>query len=237
MKKMFRNYAALLITVPFLLACPGGSGDDADDAMNDESMEMGEMEMEMDEMEMEMEMEMGEMEMASMIDEPCWIREGAELEGRASPLMSTSFEFDGGMGTICYGAPSARGRMAFGEVVAYGEPWRLGANEATAIHLTGPASIGGVALDAGSYSVYATPMSDGDWEITFNSMHERWGIPINEEVMAGDVGSFMATPEETEEMVETMTFTFEPWENERAMGDLVMSWEDTRVKMHVHPAG
>jgi len=44
-----------------------------------------------------------------------------------------------------------------GDLVPYGEPWRAGANEATAIHLTAPARVGGVALEAGSYSLYTVP--------------------------------------------------------------------------------
>ena len=216
--KIVRNYAALLLVIPFVFACAGG-----EDEMVDEGMAM-------EEMAASEEVDMGSQ------DSPCWVNGEAPAD-RPSPLESTTFEYDGGMGTICYGAPSVRGRVIFGELVPFGEPWRLGANEATTVHLTGPAQIGGVALEAGSYSLYATPSMDGEWEFNFNSMTERWGIPINDEVMASNVGSFMAAPEASEEMTETMTFSFEPWDNERAMGDIVLSWADTRVKFHVHPAG
>ena len=226
MKQNPRNHLSLLLALPFFFACaPAGDEEATDDAMMD-----GEMEMTPTTEAMVPDMEMP--------GEPCWVNpESQAQEERASPLRATSFEYEGGAGTICYGSPSVRERTVFGELVPFGEPWRLGANEATAIHLTGPASIGGVALEAGSYSVYATPMMEGDWEITFNSMVERWGIPFTDEVLGGDVGSFTVTPEATEEPVEMMTFTFEPWDNPRAMGDLVMSWADTRITMHVHPAG
>ena len=174
---------------------------------------------------------------ATSQDSPCWVQGDGDTAERPSPLESTSFEFDGGTGTICYGAPSVRERVVFGELVPFGAAWRLGANEATAIHLTGPASIGGVQLEAGSYSIYVTPVAEGDWEFAVNSSVERWGIPINDDVTSANIGTFTATPEATEELVEKMTFSWEPWENERAMGDIVLSWENTRVKFHVHPAG
>ena len=96
----------------------------------------------------------------------------------------------------------------WGGLVPYGELWRAGANEATAIHLDGPATVGGVSLAAGSYSLYALP-NEGEWEIFLNSNYERWGIPISDEVRTTDVGSFTATPEATDEMVETLTYSFE----------------------------
>lgn len=217
MKKFTRIWIAAL-AIPFAFACAGANEEGEEMATDDNQIPM------VDAME--------------AMDLPCWVNAGdTDPADRPSPLHETVFEFDGGTGTICYGAPSKRDRVVFGELVPFGEPWRLGANEATAIHLTGPASVGGVALEAGSYSMYVVPSMDGEWVFHVNSMAERWGVPINEEVAASNIGSFAAAPEASDEMVETMTFTFEPWENERAMGNLVMSWENTRVKFHVHPAG
>src|SRR5205823_7308438 len=66
----------------------------------------------------------------------CWIRGPAnELAGRPSPLDSTSVEIGGATLKVCYGRPSARGRRIMGGLVPFGEPWRLGANEATTIHV------------------------------------------------------------------------------------------------------
>ncbi len=168
----------------------------------------------------------------------CYLR-GATMEeaqtSRPSPLEMLEFSYQGGTGLLCYGAPSARGRTIMGELVPYGELWRMGANEATAIHLTGPVSIGGLALEPGSYSMYALPGED-EWEIFFNTNYQRWGIPISDEVRATEVGSVKVTPEPTEEMVETLTFRFEPTED-GTMGDLIMEWENTRLRTHLHPRG
>jgi hypothetical protein len=168
---------------------------------------------------------------------PCFLS-GATMEeakGRPSPLMETTFSVGGHQGTLCYGAPSAKGRSVMGALVPFGQVWRLGANEATAIHLTGPAQIGGVDLQPGSYSLYVAP-GETEWTFYLNPSFQRWGIPIGDDVRATEVGSFTAPVEATGTMVETLTFTFAPWED-GTMGDMVVEWENTRVKFHLHPVG
>lgn len=162
----------------------------------------------------------------------CWLR-GATLEEaaeRPSPLEATTLDLGSTEGLLCYGAPSARDREIMGGLVPYGELWRAGANEATTLHLSGPATLGDVQLEAGSYSIYMLP-NENEWEVFVNSAIERWGIPINDEVRSTEIGSFTVTPESTEDMVETLTYRFEPTGD--GMGDLVMEWENTRIRMHV----
>lgn len=161
----------------------------------------------------------------------CWVRGTMEeAVARTSPLRELGLVYGSGAGLLCYGAPSARGRGVMNsQVVPYDELWRFGANEATAIHLSAPATLGGVALDPGSYSLYVLP-SEGEWQVFVNSSVERWGIPITDEVRATEVGSFSVAPEASEEMVETLTFTFEANEDNTG-GDLVMAWENTRVRI------
>jgi hypothetical protein len=141
---------------------------------------------------------------------------------------------DGQEATICYGRPYAKGRTVMGDLVPFGQPWRLGANEATAIHLPFAAEIGGVELEPGTYSLYAVPGAD-EWTFFLNSNYERWGIPINAEVKATDVGSFTRPAESTDGMVEQLTFR---WDSHgEGMGHLVMEWENTRVEIPVHGPG
>lgn len=177
-----------------------------------------------------------EMEVASADPLACYLARGtmAEAQERPSPLQSTDFSVGGHDGLLCYGAPSARGREIMGGLVAYGQPERIGANEPTTIHLAGPAQVGGVALEAGSYSIYAEPGTE-EWVFFINSNWERWGIPIDEEVRADEVGTFTAPVEATDGFVETLTYSFDP-QAENTMGDIILEWENTRVKFHVHPA-
>lgn len=186
------------------------------------------------------EEEMGEaqasdIEVAEGSELECYIARGTfeETQERPSPLQRTAFEFDGGQGLLCYGAPSARGREVMGSLVPFGQPWRIGANEPTTIHLNGPANIGGVALQPGSYSIYAIP-GDDEWEFLINANWERWGIPIDGAVRSTEIGSFTATPEPIDNTVETLAYGWEP-QSDGTMGNVFLEWENTRVSFHVHP--
>jgi len=144
---------------------------------------------------------------------------------RPSPLSQVSFTYEGGEGLLCYGAPSANGREVVGGLVPFGEPWRLGANEATTFHLSAATTIGGVSLEAGSYSFYAIP-GETEWEFFLNSNAARWGIPIDSDVRSTEVGSFRANPETLDQAVETLSFDH--------MGAVIaMSWENTRLNIPV----
>lgn len=170
---------------------------------------------------------MSDMDVAGGDALDCYLA-GASLEEaqqRVSPHTRLSFTYDGGQGLLCYGAPSARGREIMGGLVPYGAPWRIGADEPTTIHLSAPASVGGVQLEPGSYSLYAVP-SEGDWEFFINSNWQRWGIPINADVRSSEIGSFTATPEVVDDMVETLRYS---WED----GAIVMHWEHTRLRIPV----
>ena len=100
----------------------------------------------------------------------------AESQERPSRLKTVAFEYANGEALLCYGAPSANGREIFGGLEAFGAPWRIGANEATALHLTGAASIGGVAVEAGSYSLYAVP-GEEEWQFFVNSNQMNFHVP------------------------------------------------------------
>ena len=164
----------------------------------------------------------------------CYLARGtmAEAQERPSPLHSTDLSVGGNDGLLCYGAPSARGREIMGGLLVYGQPERIGANEATTIHLAGPANIGGVEVGAGSYSLYAIPGPD-EWTFFVNSNSERWGIPIDETVRSDDIGTFTVPVEVIDDYVETLQYRFEPSDN--TMGDVILEWENTRVKFHMHP--
>jgi len=179
----------------------------------------------------------GDVDAATADGLDCYIARGTRSEARErpSPLRRTTITLDGGTGLLCYGAPSARNRVVMGVLVPFGAPWRVGANEPTTLHLSAPANVGGVALDPGSYSLYAIPGED-EWQFFVNSNWERWGIPIDRSVRATEIGSFSATPTPIDEMVETLRYTWEPGEG-GTMGDLVLEWERTRVSFHVHPGG
>lgn len=211
--RRFSTFSALIFGGLVVAACGGG-----EEAMDDGTAAAS------------------DMDMATGEALECYLARGtmAEAQERPSPLRSTPFTVGGNDGLLCYGAPSARGREIMGGLVVYGQPERIGANEPTMIHLAGPANIGGVEVGPGSYSIYAIPGPD-EWAFFLNTNWERWGIPINDAVRAGEIGTFTVPVEATDEYVETLQYSFEPLDD-GTMGDIVLEWENTRVKFHVHPA-
>lgn len=166
----------------------------------------------------------------------CYLARGDmdQAAQRPSPLGATTISMGDRTATVCYGRPSANGRTVMGELVPFGQAWRLGANEATAIHLPFAAEVGGIELEPGSYSLYAVPGPE-EWTIFLNSSYERWGVPINDEVRATEVGSFSRPAEAMDGMVEQLTLS---WDGHGPdMGHLVVEWEHTRVEIPVHMKG
>lgn len=159
---------------------------------------------------------------------------GQELADRLSPPDSASASLDGGEVKVCYSSPRARGREIMGELVPYGQPWRLGANEPTTLHVTSPVRIGDVRVEAGSYSLYAVPGRE-QWTVVVNGATDRWGVPIDDEVRAEDLGTVTVEASRTEDLVENLTLSFE--RGEEGGVHLTVEWERTRLEVPVRPAG
>jgi DUF2911 family protein len=161
----------------------------------------------------------------------CWTRAApAELSSRASLLDSIVAPLGDADVKVCYSRPNARGRVIIGGLVPLGEPWRLGANEATTLHVPVAVRLGDVNLKPGVYSLYAIPGPKA-WQVVVNDSATRWGIPINGGVRARDVGAITVPSEPTDAPVETLTMRLEP-AGEGALA-LVIEWERTRVRVPI----
>lgn len=152
--------------------------------------------------------------------------------GRASPYDSTAFTLGGTRAVVCYGRPSMRGRTIFGGLVPYGELWRTGANEPTIVHLPFAASIAGIDVEPGSYSIYTEPGQE-EWTIIVNASTSQWGIEnqYNDAVRAQEVGRATVRPEQTGSPVEMFTIRAEPRGQNAA--DILLEWETTRVRVPI----
>ncbi len=166
----------------------------------------------------------------------CWLRNATpeEAMARTSPFEAVAIPLGDHTAQLCYSRPSARDRQVVGNLIPLGEPWRMGANEATQLILPMAAEVGGVSLDPGTYSVYVIA-GEEEWEIVLNSNYQRWGIPIDAGVRSADAGSVTRPVQAAADFVETFTVTFEPHGD--MMGHLVMAWADVRVELPVHAAG
>lgn len=155
-----------------------------------------------------------------------------EARQRVSPHSSLSFNIGTVAALLCYGAPSARGRDIMGGLVPYGEPWRIGADEATALHLSARANLGGIVLERGSYSLYAVP-GEGEWEFFINTNWQRWGIPIDADVRSTEIGSFTVTPQQLPSMVEQLRYEWEEAAGGEPGGEILLEWENTLLRIPI----
>ena len=111
-----------------------------------------------------------------------------------------------------------------GRLVPYRVPWRMGADEATSIHLPVAGSVAGVELQAGWYSLYAVP-GEREWQIVVNREARRWGTPIDDAVHAADIGRGTVRAHATDASEDLLRMRFD-----RSAGnatELVVHWDRT----------
>lgn len=75
-----------------------------------------------------------------------------------------------------YSRPNMRGRKIFGDLVPYGQVWRLGANQNTKITFNTDVIVGGTTLKAGTYALYAIPNATA-WDVIFYTDATNGGVP------------------------------------------------------------
>ncbi len=128
--------------------------------------------------------------------------------------------------TLEYSRPGVKDRTIFGGLEAYGEVWRTGANSATKITLSTDATIGGAALEAGTYSILSIP-GESEWKIMFNSdLNVQEGSYDEEKNIA-----VITVKSDDCENRESLLFYFDQVKNASAV--LVFEWEKTRLSIPV----
>jgi Protein of unknown function (DUF2911) len=151
--------------------------------------------------------------------------------GRRSPLDSLTLTVGGQSVKLCYGRPSARGRvMIGGRSVPYGKLWRTGANEPTVIFTPIALSVAGVKVPPGKYTLYTVP-GETEWQVIVNRSTSQWGQEgyYTAEVAAQEAGRGSAASERIRDHFEQFTIRSES-------GALILEWETTRVTIPVTPA-
>jgi hypothetical protein len=129
--------------------------------------------------------------------------------------------------TVTYSRPGVKGRVIWGELVPYDQPWRTGANEATTITLSEDVMIGGTKLAAGSYALLTIPGKE-EWQVVVNKDKDMWGS--NGYKAESDLVRIKVKPTAAEHM-EWMAFGFENLTFNSA--DLVLRWEKLRLAIPI----
>jgi hypothetical protein len=130
---------------------------------------------------------------------------------------------------IDYSSPRMKGRKIFGDLVPYGQVWRAGANEATTFVTDTDINVGGTAVPAGSYTIFAVPNAD-KWQLVISKKTGEWGTaypgPSNDLARIDMKVSKLSSP------MENFTIAFD---HASSGCTLSMSWENTKASVDVSP--
>lgn len=162
------------------------------------------------------------------------------LSTRASPYDSADVSVGGQALRVCYSRPAMRGRKVFGtDLVPFDTLWRTGANDPTIIRLPFPATIAGLAVQPGNYSLYTVPGPD-QWTVVLNGSTSQGGLTRDDgqfkneytaDVRAREVGRRPVMRETFTDPSERFTIRSE--QTGPASADLILEWETTRVRIPI----
>jgi hypothetical protein len=126
---------------------------------------------------------------------------------------------------VIYSRPLKNGRTVFGDLLPYGDVWRLGANEATEIELYQTVKIGGAKIKKGRYTMYCIPYAD-KWTLIINKETDTWGS-FKYDAKKDIVRTEIAVQKQTE-ITEAFTMVFE----KSATGaNLIVAWDNVKASL------
>ncbi len=138
-----------------------------------------------------------------------------------SPPADTSVTIAGKKIAIQYHAPSMHGRKIFGGLVPYGEVWRAGANEATALHTDAALQMKNVNIPKGDYTLFIWPTEKG-FQLIVNKQTGQWGLEYNK---GQDLGRVAMDMSKSSKPIDTFKITLSSAGGKA--GKLQMEWETT----------
>jgi hypothetical protein len=125
---------------------------------------------------------------------------------------------------VIYSRPHLQGRQLFHDLLKYGEPWRLGANESTELDLYTDALIQDKKIKAGRYVLYCIPEPD-NWTIIINSNIDSWGLHPDS---TKDIARFIIPVKQTANHLEYYTMIFEKTGDG---AELLMTWDNLEARL------
>ncbi len=93
---------------------------------------------------------------------------------RPSPACTVSQDIGISKVELAFSRPFVKGRKIWGELVPYGQVWRVGANSATTLTLSHAAKVAGKDVPAGTYGFFAIP-GPKTWTLILNRKAKQWG--------------------------------------------------------------
>jgi len=129
---------------------------------------------------------------------------------------------------VVYARPQMKERKIFGELLPYGEMWRLGANETTRITFYSPVMIGDKELRPGTYGLFAM-VNPNSWDIIIHTNVDSWG-PANHDEET-NMHKITIPTGKTKVTVEALSVVFDKISDNHV--DVVFGWENTLARLPV----
>ena len=129
---------------------------------------------------------------------------------------------------VIFSRPQKNGRVIFGELLNYGEVWRLGANEATEIEFYRNVTIGMAKIKKGRYTLYCVPNLDR-WTLILNKETDTWGAFKYDDKK--DIVRIDAQLQKQSEVLDSFVMAFE---KSVKGANLVIAWDDLRVSFPIN---
>jgi hypothetical protein len=129
---------------------------------------------------------------------------------------------------LIYSRPQKNGRTIFGELVAYGEIWRLGANEATEIEFFTSVRIGSTKIKKGRYTLYCIPNQD-KWTLILNKETDTWGAFKYDETK--DIVRIDTPVQKQNDALEFFAMAFE---KSTTGANLIIAWDDSMASFPIY---
>ncbi len=142
-----------------------------------------------------------------------------------SPPATASATIGGASLKVQYSAPSVRGRKIFGDGgLLSRDPtypaWRAGANAATMFKTDAAIDLGGLAVPAGTYTLYAWVKNPDQCDLIVSKEKGQWGLTYN---AAADLGRVKMTMSKPAALVERLKYTLT--DKGGGAGELRLEWE------------
>jgi hypothetical protein len=129
---------------------------------------------------------------------------------------------------VVYSRPQMKDRKIFGEMLKYGEMWRVGANQTTEVTFFNDVMVGGKDVKAGRYGIFAN-VNEGEWEFILHKAVQSWGhANFNEDDVVVKVKS---KTEKTPKTLEALSMTFAKKGDKTV--DLIIGWENTMARLPI----
>jgi hypothetical protein len=151
-----------------------------------------------------------------------------------SPAATESATIAGKTISITYNSPGVKGRA--GKIFSkdglishdpHYPVWRAGANAATTLHTDADLDIGGLAVPAGTYTLFADISDPDNWMLIVNKKTGEWGLAYDG---TQDLGKVKFPTSTTPSLVENLKYTITDLGGGK--GKITLAWENKSASVN-----